>query len=134
MKTKKYNWLARLVNKVTMKDQPNNDYFMYYGHRVTLQSGTRDYVDVHTSDQDNDNQINFTFDFWTYDLVFFQYNNYDERDTIIKAFKKYYGHIDITDEPWNEEVKFYEPMLDNDEYDQDEIKREYDELMSRKAA
>lgn len=134
MKTKKYNWLARLINRITKSEQSNNDYFNYYGHRITLQSGTRDYVDVHISDMDYKNQVNFTFDFWTYDLVFFQYNEYEERDAIVRAFKKYYGHIDITDEPWDEEVKFYEPMIDNDEYDQESVKREYNELMNHKAA
>lgn len=134
MKTKKYNWLARLINRITKSEQSNNDYFNYYGHRITLQSGTRDYVDVHISDMDYKNQVNFTFDFWTYDLVFFQYNEYEERDAIVRAFKEYYGHIDITDEPWDEEVKFYEPMIDNDEYDQESVKREYNELMNHKAA
>lgn len=139
MKTKKYNWLARLIDRITKSEQPNNDYFEYYNHRVTLQSGTRDYVDVTVSDMDYRNQISFSFDYWTKELCFESYNDYDERDAIIKAFKCIYndGRDSVGigwDGPWQEEEKFYAPMLDNDEYDQDNIKREYNELLSRKAA
>ena len=38
MKQKTYRFLNRLVDKITSKDCPNNDYFEYYGHKVTLQS------------------------------------------------------------------------------------------------
>ena len=134
MATKSYRWLGRLIDKITKEDCPNNNYFEYYGHRITLQSGTRDYMDVYIRNKDDREQVNFTYDFWTDELTFFSYNNYDERNAIIKAFKSIYRSIDITDEPWEEERKFYEPMLDNDEYDHDCIKREYDELMNNKAA
>ena len=53
MKQKTYRFLNRLVDKITSKDCPNNDYFEYYGHKVTLQSGTHDFVDVTISDMDN---------------------------------------------------------------------------------
>ena len=139
MKTKKYNWLARLIDRITKSEQPNNDYFEYYNHRVTLQSGTRDYVSVTVSDMDYHNQISFSFDYWTKKLCFEGYNDYDERDAIIKAFKRIYNDgwdsvVIEWDGPWQEEEKFYTPMLDNDEYDQYKIKREYNELLSRKAA
>ena len=68
MKQKTYRFLNRLVDKITSKDCPNNDYFEYYGHKVTLQSGTHDFVDVTISDMDNRNQITFSFDFWTKEL------------------------------------------------------------------
>ena len=139
MKTKKYNWLARLIDRITKSEQANNDCFEYYGHRVTLQSGTRDYVSVNVADMDYRQQIDFSFDYWTKELCFEGYNEYEERDAIIRAFRRIYdeGWEEVSignDEPWEEERKFYEPMLDNDEYDQDSIKREYDELMSHKAA
>jgi len=139
MATKKYNWLTRLIDKITKKDCPNNNSFIYYNHRVELMSGTVDYVDVHISDIDYRNQKGFTFDYWTKELCFTSYDNYDERDAIIKAFKRIYndgwGHVRIKyDQPWEEERKFYEPMLDNDDYDQVSIMREYNELISRKAA
>lgn len=59
----KYNWAKRLVNKITKKDCPNNNYFWYYNHEINLQSGTRDYVDCFI-----DKKHNFTFDFWTREL------------------------------------------------------------------
>lgn len=140
MKKKSYKWLARLVDKITKSDCPNNNYFRYYGHIITLSSGTRDYVSVTIAEYDRGwerNQIEFNFDFWTKELDFEAYNNYDERDAIIKAFKSIYGGNNISveyDAPWEEEEKFYLPMIDNDEYDQESIMREYNELLSHKAA
>ena len=137
MKKKSYKWLARLIDKITETDCPNNNYFWYYGHEVILQSGTRDYVDVLISEDDRGwrkEQISFSFDFWIKDLCFQCYNNFDERDAIIKAFRKYYGHIDVTDHPLEEDIKSYESMIGNDEYDQDKIMVEYNELLSHKAA
>ena len=140
MKKKSNKWLARLVDKITKTDCPNNNYFLYYGHIVTLSSGTRDYVSVTIAEDDRGwqkNQIEFNFDFWTKELDFECYNDYDERDAIIKAFKSIYGGNNISveyDAPWEEEEKFYLPMIDNDEYDQESIMREYNELLSHKAA
>ena len=136
MKQKSYRWLGRLIDKITQNDCPNNTSFEYYGHDVTLQSGTRDYVDVNITTQGR-HQISFTFDFWLKDLCFETYNEYEERDAIIKAFKSIYGSNNVTidsDEPWEEEERFYLPMLDNDEYDQETIRKEYDTLLSHKAA
>jgi hypothetical protein len=105
-----------------------------------LSSGTRDYVSVTIAEDDRGwqkNQIEFNFDFWTKELDFECYNDYDERDAIIKAFKSIYGGNNISveyDAPWEEEEKFYLPMIDNDEYDQESIMREYNELLSHKAA
>ena len=120
MKQKTYRFLNRLVDKITSKDCPNNDYFEYYGHKVTLQSGTHDFVDVTISDMDNRNQITFSFDFWTKELCFDGYS--------------IYRNISITDEPWEEDEKFYLPMLDNEEYDQETVRSEYETLLSRKVA
>lgn len=132
---KKYNWLARLIDRITKSEQPNNDYFEYYNHRVTLQSGTRDYVSVWIEDMG----IEFSFDFWTKRLCFTSYNDYDERDAIIKTFRRFYDNqfdeVYIgSDEPWEEAVKEYEQYLDPEEYDQDKVRPEYDAIMARKAA
>lgn len=138
MKKKSYKWLARLIDKITKTDCPNNNYFWYYGREINLQSGTRDYVSVTIAEDDRGwrkNQIEFNFDFWTKELDFEDYNDYDERDAIIKAFKSIYGRISIKyDGPWGAEKDFYLEMIDNDEYDQEEIWKEYRELLSRKAA
>lgn len=142
-KKKSYKWLARLVDKITKKDSPNNNYFWYYGREVTLQSGTRDYVDVTIAEVYgggwHKNEICFTFDFWTRDLCFNSYNSYEERDAIIKAFRKYYDDRwdSVTveyDEPWEEDIRPYKEMLGDDEYDQESVEREYNKLMELKAA
>ena len=128
MKTTSYNWLSRLVNKITKTEQSNNDSFEYYGHSVTIQSGTPDYMAVYI----NDIGLDLSFDFLTKELVFSSYEEYEQRNAIYNAFKKYYGRVSVEDEPWEEEKKYYEPMLDNDDYDQDEVKKEYNELMNNK--
>ena len=135
MTKKSYKWLERLIDKITRDDCPNNNSFNFYGHQVDLQSGTRDFTDVHIYDKSGRWQTNFSFDFWTKELDFSAYTDYDERDTIIKAFRSIYQRIRIgSDEPWQEKVRFYEPMIDNDEYDQESIMQEYNNLMARKAA
>lgn len=132
MKKKSYKWLARLVDKITKNDCQNNNYFTYYGREIILQSGTRDYVDVLI--QDYDGQINFTFDFWTEEIVFETYNDWDERDAIINAFKKFYDNASVEyDAPWEKERDFYLPMIDNDEYDQESVIRQYNDWLSHKA-
>ena len=50
MAKKSYKWLSRLIDKITKSDCPNNNYFMYYGHHVTLESGTPDYVSVNIAE------------------------------------------------------------------------------------
>lgn len=139
MAKKRFAWIWRLIDRITRSEQSNNDYFTYYGHRVALQSGMRDFVDVYIADMNDRNQINFSFDYDLKELCFFSYNNYDERDAIIKAFKRIYNggwyKVGIgCDEPWEEERKELELLVDNDEYDQEQVMREYEELMNREAA
>lgn len=133
MAKKNYKWLARLIDKITSADCPNNNHFRYYGREVDLQSGMRNYVSVCVND--GKNTIDFSFDFLTKELTLESYESYAERDAIIKALKSWYNKIYINnDAPYEEELKFYEQMVGNDEYDQEEIMREYNELLSRKAA
>lgn len=132
MRKNYHKWLKRLVDKITRSNCPNNNYFLYYGHKIVLQSGTCDYVDVTISAMDNNDLIGFSFDFWTKELHFKAYTDYDERDTIISALRQIYGNLPITDEPWNKEIQFYQPLLDNEEYDQETIRKEYNDLLSHK--
>ena len=70
---KKYNFISRLINKITLNSQSNNDSFSYYGHWVELQSGTVDYMSVtiyNTSDRYSGTLVEFQFDFWTMELCF----------------------------------------------------------------
>ena len=133
MAKKNYKWIARLIDKITKTDCPNNNHFYFYGREVNLQSGMSDYMDVYVTDDRS--SINFNFDFFTKDLCLESYENYEQRDAIIKAFRSIYSRVNIDlDQPWDEEEKFYLPMLDNDEYDQEVIQKEYNALLLRKAA
>ena len=128
-KRKQYKWLERLIDRITKKTASTNDNFNYYGKIVTLQSGTVDFVAVNIMDQDLRNQIDFSFDFWTHELVFDGYNDYDDRDAIINGFRGIYNHVSVTDNWWDGEMKFVKAMLGNDDYDQDEARKQYDELV-----
>ena len=37
------------------------------------------------------------------------------------------------DEPWDDDIKPYREMIGNDEYDQEEVTREYEELLALEA-
>lgn len=133
-KKKSYKWLYRLIDKITKSDQPNNDSFVYYGHLVTLQSGTRGYVNVYITDMYYNHQKEFDFDFWTKELGFVSYESYDERDAIIRAFRRIYGKRCVSigyDEPWDEERNDLEPLLNDPDYD---VADEWAQLMAREAA
>ena len=133
MEKKTSKWLSRLIDKITQADCPNNNYFKYYGRDVSMMSGTPDYTSVTINDSGS--HICFNFDFWTKELCIESYADYDQRDTIINSFKKLYRHVNIIhDAPWEEEEKFYLPLIDNEEYDQDTIRQEYNALLQRKAA
>lgn len=59
---KRYNFISRLINKITLNSQSNNDSFSYYGHWVELQSGTVDYMSVtiyNTSDRYSGTLVEF---------------------------------------------------------------------------
>ena len=129
MKKKNYKWISRLINKITKTDCPNNCDFIYYNHAMHLQSGMRDYVDVSVI-----TMTNFSFDFLTKELVFESYMDFDIRDTIICALKHIYGRLTIYDYPFEEYKDFYKPMIDNEEYDQENIMKEYNDLLSHKVA
>jgi len=136
MKTRKYNWLVRLIDRITKTDCPNNHCFNYYGRKVGLSSGTRDFVDV--TIHDGRSQVCFSFDFLTKELCLESYETYAQRDVIIKTFRHIYNsrfeQVSIAaDEPWDDEIKPYRDMIGNDEYDQEAVTREYEELLAFKA-
>ena len=137
MKKQSYNWLNRLIERITRSDSSNNDYFMYYGYTVTLQSGMSDYVDVMVQDARGNYIFDFSFDFWTEKLCFDTYGEYDQRDIIINAFKRYYRVSVGWDAPWHEEMKNLKDSLsyeDNEAEDVQRIQAEIEALRMRKAA
>ena len=123
MKKQSYNWLNRLIERITRSDSSNNDYFMYYGYTVTLQSGTRDYVAVMIQDAKGNNIFDFSFDFWTEKLCFERYGEYEERDLIIEAFKRWYRVSVGWDAPWHEEMKNLKEALDDPDNEEEDVQR-----------
>lgn len=98
MTTKQYNFIDRLIGKITLNSQSNNDMFCYYKHLIILQSGTKDYVSVtvhYTTDPDSGVLANFSFDYWTYKLHFFSTECETLTDKVINAFRSIYGTTQI---------------------------------------
>lgn len=85
------SFLSRLVYKICDAGQSNNATFEYYRHKVNLQSGTEDYVDVSV----DDGKVSFTFDFLTKELKIEEVENNEQREEIIKTFKELYPHIKL---------------------------------------
>lgn len=93
-----YRWIYRLIDRITSVNQSNNDTFSFFGHCVTLLSGTRDYVDVTinmTTDPYSPAIAEFTFDFWTKELVIEYCKDDKLEEVIISAFRKLYTEIKI---------------------------------------
>ena len=98
MEKNKYNWLTRLINKITRKEESNNQSFVYYGHLVHVQSGTVDFMDVtvcNTADG-GDVLASFSFDFWTKELTCEYGSRYFE--DVSEVFRKMYGNITIVND------------------------------------
>lgn len=73
MRQPRYNYIQKLIDRITKSGQSNNDCFTYYGHLVELQSGTRDNVSVtlyKTDDRYSGELADFSFDYWTLELHF----------------------------------------------------------------
>lgn len=104
MNRKRYNYIRRLVEKITTSPS-NNMEFCYYGHLVSLQSSTTDYVDVtvyNTADRYSGETADFSFDYWTKELDI-GYTESDRLfDIIVQAFWRIYGkrsvHVIIEEE------------------------------------
>ena len=98
MRPPKHRWIDRLIDRTTSVNQSNNDTFTFYGHSVTLLSGTRDYVDVTvntTTDLYSPSIAEFTFDFWTKELVIEYCGDEQIEKVIVSAFKRIYNNIKI---------------------------------------
>lgn len=94
MTTKQYNFIGRLINKITLNNESNNTMFCYYRHMIVLQSGTKDYVSVtvhHTTDPYSDILIHFSFDYWTYRLHFIPTGYKFLTEKVLNAFISIYG-------------------------------------------
>lgn len=93
------NYIQRLIRRITASSQSNNDSFVFYGHRISLQSGTKDYVSVtiyRNADPYHGEVASFNFDYLTKELYIEYAENEDVGKTIDKAFREIYGHIKTT--------------------------------------
>lgn len=73
MRQPTYNYINRLIDRITKYGQSNNDSFTFYRHLVELQSSTSGYVSVtlyKTDDRYGGELADFSFDYWTLELHF----------------------------------------------------------------
>ena len=99
MSRKRYNYIHRLVEKITTSPS-NNMEFCYYGHLVSLQSGTTDYVDVTVYNTAGPifraKRLVSTLDYWTKELDI-GYTESDRLfDVIVQAFQRIYGKRNVS--------------------------------------
>ena len=132
-KSIKMKCLPRLLEKITNTNTQNNSEFTYYGYKVLMLSGTVDYTDVSIRDRHNKIVVEFTLDFLTLECEIESYIDYDIRDSLVKTLKELYdGRMRFNDQQLNDELDTVEPMLGDDEYDQELVQKEYDELIKHK--
>mgnify|MGYP006916030323 CR=1 FL=1 len=126
-----YKWLYRLIDRITKSDAPNNNYFDYYGHHVNQLSGTVDYtsVTIYKRCKFPITLLDFSFDYWTKELVLESYPDYEIRNALVDAFLECYGNIRVTDTQILETRKEYEEYINNpDEYIEDAVNDAREEL------
>ena len=79
----------KLIRKITDNKISLNSQFNFYNYEITLLSGTFDYVNVIVRNDSIDYYLQFSFDFWTKKLVF--YNYHIDILKILEYFKFFYG-------------------------------------------
>ena len=88
---KKYAFIKRLVDKITRSE--TNCEFVYYNHKVVLQSGTNGYVSVtvcNTNDRYSGTMLEFSFDYWTHELHFMCSESKRLTNKVVDAFRGLY--------------------------------------------
>ncbi len=92
MRQPRYNYIQKLIDRITKSGQSNNDSFTYYGHLVELQSGANGYVSVtlyKTDDRYGGELADFSFDYWTLELHFVGTVGKTLTEKIISAFRHF---------------------------------------------
>ena len=119
----KFNHIfIKLINKICNQNTPLNTSFNWFNkYKVTLQSGTNDFVSVYVENP-NINHLpkciaSFSIDFLTKELVIEQ--TYAENDTdfiiadsLIKAFKNVYPNTQTTINDYNIWEEYYKECME----------------------
>lgn len=128
MKQPTYNYIKRLIDRITTVSQPNNDSFTYYRHFVELQSGTSGYVTVilyKTENRYEGELADFSFDYWTLELRFVCTVGKKLTESIINAFRCLYAprtiRVSYDEYEYEDEDTTYE--YDETDWDKPPVKR-----------
>lgn len=128
MKKPRYNYIKRLIDRITKSGQSNNDSFTYYGHLVELQSGTNGYVSVtlYKTESRYDGELaDFSFDYWTLQLHFVSTVGKSMTENIINAFIHFYApriiRVSYDENEYEDEDTIYE--YDETDWDKPPVKR-----------
>ena len=131
--TKKFTRLNKLIEKITNTNTSNNAEFDYYGYHITMLSGTIDYTNVTIQNKSKNVILQFTLDFLTKECDIEYYEDYNLRDSLVNTLNElYYGTMRFTDPVIEEELDFWKRLVDNPEYDQDYVMKEYDDIVKHK--
>lgn len=103
---KRYNYIRRLVDKLTSMES-NNVEFTFYNHLVEKLSGTDGFfaVTIYSSaDRYSGEVANFSYDYWTHSLYIESAESRQAADAIINAFKSIYPcYLKIIDDTQKEQ-------------------------------
>ena len=126
-------YIRKMLERVTESDAPLNNSFELYNMAVTQTSGTKDYTAVSVVHKSNSNirMADFDFDFFTKELHFESYCDFGIRNFIILDLADIYGHIYVTDEQLENDIKELEEFLSTanpDDYSDGYIKEQNKEL------
>lgn len=128
MKKPRYNYIQKLIGRITKSGQSDNDSFTYYRHLVELQSGANDYVSVtlYKTDSRYDGELaDFSFDYWTLELHFVCTIGKALTESIINAFKHFYAprKIRVTYDEYEYEDEDTTYEYDETDWDKPPVKR-----------
>ncbi len=85
--------IKKLINKITKANQNPNDSFCFMNQQIHCTSGTEDYINVSSG-----SVFNFSFDFWTKELVIFYIDSEKMKTSLTDSFKKIYKNVSIIDQ------------------------------------
>lgn len=114
MKPRTYNYIERLVNRITRNSQSFNDSFNYYRRKVVLQSSMRDFCVVIVTEVDDrgfGNILEFDVDYLTMKLHFNTTQCRRMTQKVIDAFTDIYDEIKVSYHPEYKDELTIQPKL-----------------------